>query len=649
MRCQPALRSSVFALLLATILNAAPVPAPCQVPRNCGTHNNSLVCGHKFTGCEFTCEFCCGTPAGHAACDACTVYSCKPVPPLPLPIPTCNATNYHEFWCTVANKTESFSALATRLHVSPTKLCEYNFQYDCDAGVMATNSIRVPFDQCTPKIGGWNCHEVKDGDTLVSVASSPQSLTFDARALRNTNLDILYGESTLHAGMHLRLPLHICYEDELNDCHIVAVGDTLASVAATYKTTAQQLCSLNVKILVDTYCDPGIRPLQEPSVGMELLVPTLRPSPPSPCKEIPGYWSCYTVKAGETLGSSNIDAIGIAMRVGASRDELIEINFGKNPNRCVGKNPNRPNCSDATKCPPHLGPYPECLKIGQVLTVPVATPCTPRPGVWDCGHTTMKVKSPYDDDTLPSWYSHCLHSDWYPVAGWSAQPLIDLFCKANRRAFPGCRDGSMSPAGGSAIWDMCTANQTVKIPAPICIPNDKSYCSGTNSTVDPERDIYQPVGWRNVTCAQGGEVTLALSLWDGNELVMDHSSCFGPEYHIPRGSLSTGGRGSSVACTPAPGEHICHKPLPPIPKPPARSGDGCQGVPCVWEDSVYQIAKQFGVDWQVLCAFNQMKNCSNMNYEGASLKIPVRPGPAPTPLLPTPKTLTPPPEPTASM
>jgi hypothetical protein len=40
---------------------------------------------------------------------------------------------------------------------------------------------------------------------------------------------------------------------------------------------------------------------------------------------------------------------------------------------------------------------------------------------------------------------------------------------------------------------------------------------------------------------------------------------------------------------------------------------------------VYQIAQQFGVDWKELCALNQMKNCSELDYATASLKIPVRP------------------------
>ena len=71
-------------------------------------------------------------------------------------------------------------------------------------------------------------------------------------------------------------------------------------------------------------------------------------------------------------------------------------------------------------------------------------------------------------------------------------------------------------------------------------------------------------------------------------------------------------------CTPVSGEHICHKPLPPLP-----AGCGYGAPPCLWEDSVYQIAQQFGVDWKALCALNQMNNCSELDYEGSALKIPV--------------------------
>jgi hypothetical protein len=542
-----------------------------------------------------------------AACNGCTEYECKPVPPLPPAIPACNATNYHEFWCTVTNVSESFNALATRLHVNPTKLCEYNFLYECAAGVTPNNSIRVPYDQCTPKPGVWNCYEVKDGDTLLSVASSAKSLNFDARALQNTNLDILYGESTLHAGMHLRLPLHICFEDELNDCHIVAVGDTLASVAATYNTTAQQLCSLNVKILVDAYCDPGIKPLPHPSVGMELAVPRPYKDPPSPCREIPGYWSCYTVKAYDTISGNN----SISATVGAAADELIELNFGQNPNHCCDADQTwgtigcaaspriKGGCSNTSACPASKGPYPECLQIGQVLTVPVAPACVPRPGVWGCLGNKIIEQDQY-------WLNLVLHHR-------------SFYCKANRRSFPACRNPKEDED-----WSTF-ALVTAKVPYPICVPNDKSYCSDSNSAVD--RDVYH----NSTTKCSDYAMMVPLSQWDGNGLSIFVGEeapwgCYW-EYHIPRGALPVYPLG--IECTPVPGEHLCHKPLPPV------GPDGCwMERGCLWEDSVYQIAQQFGVDWEDLCALNQMKNCSAecalpgveciLNYGGSALRIPVR-------------------------
>jgi hypothetical protein len=76
---------------------AQPTPAPCQVPRNCGQHNNSVVCGHTFTGCEFVCGKgsdplpvgCCHASI-HAdeICNGCVEQLCKPLPPLPPPVTT---------------------------------------------------------------------------------------------------------------------------------------------------------------------------------------------------------------------------------------------------------------------------------------------------------------------------------------------------------------------------------------------------------------------------------------------------------------------------------------------------------------------------------------------------------------------------------
>jgi hypothetical protein len=286
---------------------------------------------------------------------------CKPLPPLPPVIPACNATNYHEFWCTVATVNESFESLATRLHVHPVKLCEYNFLYDCKGGVNVGDSLRVPYDQCSQKPGVYNCYEVKVGDTLLSVANSPESVVVDPVLLKSANLDILYGgDDKLHPGQQLRLPIHNCFEDDVNECYIVvSATDTLQSIAAIYSMTAEALCKANVHTFGRNYCDPSLEPLPTPHVGMELAVSRLHATPPSPCKEIPGYWTCYKVKAKDALYE-------LAPKLNVSIDDLIELNFGTDPAHCNNWTYPWISCSNATACPAASGPYPECLQIDQV-------------------------------------------------------------------------------------------------------------------------------------------------------------------------------------------------------------------------------------------------------------------------------------------
>jgi LysM repeat protein len=229
-----------------------------------------------------------------------------------------------------------------------------------------------------PKVGAWKCYTVKAGDTLTSVATGSKSLVQNAGTLKSYNLEILYGDDTLYPGQQLRLPIHICFEDETSDCHIVKAKETLASIAKTYNTSAYDLCRSNADILLRQYqsCDNAI------VVGMELVVPTLRPAQPFPCKEIPGYWSCYAVKANDILGNLPADECpkcrSIAMIVGISLYELEEVNFGKNRSTYYCG-----DCSNTTECHPGAAGDqqrgPACLRIGQVLTVPVAPACVSRP------------------------------------------------------------------------------------------------------------------------------------------------------------------------------------------------------------------------------------------------------------------------------
>jgi hypothetical protein len=520
---------------------------------------------------------------------------CKPLPPLPPPIPACNATNYHEFWCTVTNVSESFSALATRLHVNPTKLCEYNFRYDCSAGVTPNYSIRVPYDQCTPKPGGWNCYEVTDGDTLLTVAASDASVNLDALALKNTNLDILYGDTKLYAGQQLRLPIHNCFPDEISDCHTVASAkETLQSVASIYSTTAQKVCNSNALILRDKYCDPSLQPLPNLHVGMELTVPRLHATSPSPCKDIPGYWSCYTVEFNDTM-------FDIGNKIGAGQDDLILLNYGEDPKYCG-------DCSNITECPTSLTDKqrgPNCLRVGLVLTVAV-NECIPKPGAWNC------VSAP---DPAVGFVgllrAVSTNSDWSTTA---SPPDVDFFCRANRRSLPGCRNPSAGLIRFSErIW--------LKAPIHHCIPNAKSFCAA-GSTFETN-NVAGPYGCAG--CALQG----LLADWDGNSLAIKGFSgitrSYG-EYHSPRGSLPgltwqpTPSWYQVANCTPTPGEYICHKPQ-------AATGAHYDktGVHYNWTDSVDNIAEQFGLDPHELCAFNNLSNCSEFSLWCSALKIPVNP------------------------
>jgi hypothetical protein len=516
---------------------------------------------------------------------------CKPLPPLPPAIPACNATNYHEFWCTVTNDTESFKALATKLHVNPTKLCEYNFLYDCDAGVAPGYSIRVPYDQCTPKPGGWNCYEVKDGDTLLTVAAGAKSVNRDALALKNENLDILYGDGTLYPGQQLRLPVHNCFADEVSDCHIVAsTSETLDSIATLYSTTAKKLCTDNVHILADKYCDPALQPLPLMHVGMELTVPRLHATPPSlgVCKEVPGYWSCYTVVVNDTI-------FDIGNKIGAAQDDLIELNFaGSDPQNYCG------DCSNVTECwAPHVTDTqrgPNCLRVGLLLAVAV-NECKPKPGAWNCFNASE------------TWGDYALAHE----GGFSQGNGFEFFCKANRRGLPGCRNTLESP------YFRFGQNQRLKAPIPQCIPNDKSACANASTFLNGP-----------YACA-GCTLDRLLTDWDGNgdangNPVLDGSYIAYGDYHYPRGSLPGWSPSPfqhpwfEVAnCTPTPGEHICHKPQAPVCQYTNRSV-----LPvCDQTDSVDSIAAQFGVDPKRLCKFNNLTNCSQFSAWCSALKIPV--------------------------
>jgi LysM repeat protein len=446
--------------------------------------------------------------------------------------------------------------------VNPTKLWEYNFLYDRNAGVQTGDLLRVPYDQCEPQPGVWDCHDVVAGDTLFSIAHGTASKIYNTTTLKNYNLDILYGETEPYPGQQLRLPLYTCYPDENTDCYMVAAGDTLTSVSEYYHTTINELCNLNQYILGTSGSGCASRP--KLNVGMELSIPRQHPEPPSPCKEIPGYWTCYTVGINDSMWN-------IAPKVHMSPPDFVEVNFGPHPPHCG-------NCSNTTACPPSLGPYPECLHIGQVLTAPVVS-CTPKTGAYGC--ITMPDSNPYPGGS--SLATYLLHDAGSP-------PDYSLFAKANPRQ--------------SSTPNYAYSGQIFKAPFVPCIPNDVSYCSNDPSGAgdwDASKRLSTGVGCK-------------LCDWDGNSVAFTRATLYnGPTGHvrIPRGSVIPGFYPDplpypftqSTECTPAPGKHLCHKPLV--------------------NDTVDLVASQFGVDATNLCKVNKLGNCSALYWEGSSLVIPL--------------------------
>jgi hypothetical protein len=422
---------------------------------------------------------------------------------------------------------------------------------------------------------------VKAGDTLLTVAADPASVVLDALALKNANLDILYGDFNIFPGQQLRLPIHNCLADEASDCHAVSSGDTLQSIATAYDTTAKTLCSTNIHIFADVYCDPALRPLPKVHAGMELTVPRLHPTPPSPCKEIPGYWTCYTTKANDTFNS-------IAASLNTSVSDFTELNFGPSPQRCFD------NCSNTTACPPSHK-TPDCIQIGQVFVARVSK-CTPKSGAWNC------TKAPFG-------YGGLVNDLIY--LGSPPQ----FFCKANRRELPACR----SKEYPNLYWG---DTETVKAPFVPCVPNDKSYCSMDESGACCNAYLMFNLG-------NPGVIMDAMTKWDDNSLLTAEEwnpYTFAGEFHVPRGSLPGCKEVPGpvphdyIECIPTPGQHLCHRPLPPIRNTSCRT-TSCN--PWLWTDSVDQIAQQFGVSSEALCIANEMKNCSKLGWWCTALKIPI--------------------------
>jgi hypothetical protein len=465
----------------------------------------------------------------------------------------------------------------------------------------------------------WNCYQVKAGDTLLSVATSPGSFVADPERLKNFNLDILYGEVALHPGQHLRLPIHNCLEDGYHQCYTVEhANETLSGVSSTFNMTPEALCRANGDTFGRNYCDPAFEPLPGLLAGMELSVSRLHLVQPSPCQEILGSWTCHTVKAKDWL-------YGIGVALNSTLADLTELNYG------TVSAPSCGNCSNVTECPVSLTDKqrgPNCLRIGQVITARVPQVCRPKPGVWKCWNDFHGQASPFS----------------YYLAHYGSPVNYSFFCKANRDldcglGSPGlarlqqstnCFAGGLRKECSSEPW-LAVA---IKMPQAQCVPNLESYCSNDRSIAGDWGDWrIEFDGLRRMGAWDGNQNLGTDWCWQYDEAGANVSDL---EFRIPRGSLPAApgpypdtGCGDPteelVHCTPEPGKHLCHKLLPPI-----RNQTGYNYL---WTDTVSQVATMFGLDTTALCEFNRIKNCSKICYLSA-LKIPViTPPPAPTPVM----------------
>jgi LysM repeat protein len=157
-------------------------------------------------------------------------------------------------------------------------------------------------------------HEVRKGDTLSSIAKRYRT-TVDRLAKANGITDA----NLIVAGQKLRLPASA----RVTSVHVVARGETLASIANRYGATVQQLIAAN------HIANPNLI-----VAGSHLKVPGSSGSGASDSTTAGSIassssgWSTHVVARGETLAS-------IANRYGATVQQLAGANHIANPNLIV--------------------------------------------------------------------------------------------------------------------------------------------------------------------------------------------------------------------------------------------------------------------------------------------------------------------------
>lgn len=231
-------------------------------------------------------------------------------------------------------KTESYKvergdtlySIAMKSKMTLSELAELN-ALSVNKGLIMGQSIQIPAGVTTP-----NIYTVQSGDSLNAVAGKYNLSVNEIASLNGLSTSAglfvgqklkLSGESEVKASNPVKYSVKDSVKDtaqtanSVSDIHVVASGETLASVARKYKLQLSYLAELN-----DLSRTAGIRVGQRLKIDGELSKDRVKDtsSSTSSVKSIgTKNTEAYTVKAGDSL---NV----IASRLGLSVKELADLN-----------------------------------------------------------------------------------------------------------------------------------------------------------------------------------------------------------------------------------------------------------------------------------------------------------------------------------
>jgi LysM repeat protein len=236
--------------------------------------------------------------------------------------------------------------------------------------------------------------------------------------------------------------------------------DTLSSIATKFKTSPEILLSTNTDVLALSAHDT---PLESVNKGMQIKVPNLYASAPSPCKPVNGAWDCYTVRFNDTLHK-------ISLNVSVHEDVLCEVN-------------------SIADC--------DLIQPGQVLSVPRTGYRSIGDVGYDTGCTSSNGKGSFFCYTVPAKDGYSFQGG-YGVSPYQLTGMVGLstygtytvggtanfmtsLCKLNVDLLPSGVNCSVyhgwdfADTKTTRVWFMPGA--TIRVPYPDCVPSLEYGCA----------------------------------------------------------------------------------------------------------------------------------------------------------------------------